>query len=67
MTASDPTPPPTPPASERLSLPTTVADWKDLLASFQKPCVRRATWQLVNTFGLYALLWFAMYWALHLS
>jgi acyl-lipid omega-6 desaturase (Delta-12 desaturase) len=60
-------PAPTPPSADDLSLPTRVVDWKDLLAKFQQPCVRRATWQIINTFGLYGLLWFGMYWALALS
>ena len=37
---------------------TGVADWKAIVAEFQVPSTVRATWQLVNTVGLYALLWY---------
>ncbi|MBL8859290.1 MAG: fatty acid desaturase [Planctomycetes bacterium] len=38
-----------------------VAKWKALVAEFQTPSRWRASWQLVNTFGAYGLLWYAMY------
>jgi omega-6 fatty acid desaturase (delta-12 desaturase) len=41
--------------------------WKDIVAAYQRPSTKRALWQLANTFVPYALLWYAMYWALHVS
>ncbi|MBW8782375.1 MAG: fatty acid desaturase [Verrucomicrobia bacterium] len=35
--------------------------WKQVVADYQQPSVWRASWQLVNTFGFYALLWYFMY------
>jgi omega-6 fatty acid desaturase (delta-12 desaturase) len=40
---------------------------KDTVARFQAPSVWRAQWQVVNSFGPYALLWFAMVRALAVS
>ena len=37
------------------------AEWKALVVEFQKPSRLRAGWQLVNTFGAYALTWYFMY------
>ncbi len=36
-------------------------DWKRIVAKYQKPSAGRAAWQIVNTLGPYALLWFLMY------
>jgi len=41
--------------------------WKQVVASYREPSVWRATWQLVNTLVPYALLWYAMYWAISVS
>jgi acyl-lipid omega-6 desaturase (Delta-12 desaturase) len=38
-----------------------VATWKAIVAKYQQPSLPRATWQMVNTFGPYALLWYLMY------
>src|SRR5690349_20760943 len=43
------------------------AAWKSLVAEFQKPSLPRALWQIVNTFGGLALLWWLMYWSLSVS
>jgi acyl-lipid omega-6 desaturase (Delta-12 desaturase) len=43
------------------------AAWKAIVARFQRPNVLRATWQIVNTIGGYALLWGLMYWSLSVS
>lgn len=40
---------------------------KAIVARYQKPSAKRAAWQLTNTFGPYALSWFAMYHALQVS
>lgn len=37
------------------------ASWKQIVAKYQKPSVRRASWQVANTLIPYALLWYAMY------
>ena len=44
-----------------------VEDWKRIVAKFQEPSLPRAIWQMVNTFGSYALLWWAMYVTLPIS
>jgi acyl-lipid omega-6 desaturase (Delta-12 desaturase) len=44
-----------------------VADWKELVAEFQRPSVGRATWQIVNSLGSYVLLWVLMGWSLTIS
>jgi acyl-lipid omega-6 desaturase (Delta-12 desaturase) len=44
-----------------------VAAWKPLVAEFQKPSRTRASWQIVNTLGGYALLWVLMYFTLNIS
>ena len=38
-----------------------VAEWKPVVAKFQKPSALRAAWQLTNSVALYVLLWFLMY------
>ena len=35
--------------------------WKAIVLEYQKPSLWRAVWQLVNTLGPYALLWYLMY------
>ena len=44
-----------------------VAEWKPIVAKFQKPSALRAAWQLINSVALYVLLWFLMYWSLKIS
>ena len=50
----EPTAPPTKP-------PVDIAEWRKIVAEFQKPSTGRALWQIVNTLGPYALLWYLMY------
>jgi omega-6 fatty acid desaturase (delta-12 desaturase) len=38
-----------------------VAAWKAIVAEFQKPNARIASWQIVNSAGAYVALWVAMY------
>src|SRR5687768_14307459 len=45
-----------------LSLP-----WKEIVARYEKPSLGRALWQIVNTLGSYAALWYFMYLALAIS
>src|SRR5947209_17547894 len=47
--------------------PTNVAAWKEIVAKYQQPSTPRAVWQLTNTLGLYALLWYLMYRSLAIS
>lgn len=54
---------PTSPAPRRIDFP----EWKAVVLKYQQPSLARATWQLVNTFGTYILLWALMYWSLHVS
>ena len=42
----------------------TISEWKKIVAPFQVPSIPRATWQIVNTFVPYVLLWYAMFWSL---
>ena len=44
-----------------------IPEWKSLVAKFQQPSARRATWQIVNSFGPYALVWYSMYLSLAVS
>src|SRR6476660_6156973 len=41
--------------------------WKKIVNKYQKPSAVRANWQIVNTLGPYALLWFLMYYAVAVS
>src|SRR6266581_4858845 len=43
------------------------ANWKEIVARYQKPSVGRAVWQIVNTVGSYAVLWYLMYLSLAVS
>ena len=35
--------------------------WKEIVLHYQQPSLWRALWQIVNTFGSYAFLWYLMY------
>src|SRR5438067_1356765 len=43
------------------------AAWKAIVRKFQEPSLPRAIWQLVNTLGPYAALWYLMYLSLSWS
>jgi acyl-lipid omega-6 desaturase (Delta-12 desaturase) len=45
----------------------TPAAWKEIVAKYQKPCLGRALWQVVNTLIPYAGLWYLMYLAVPIS
>ena len=49
------------------SPPPSVAEWKAIVAKFQQPSASRATWQIANSFGSYALVWYLMYLAVSTS
>lgn len=42
-------------------------DWQAIVAKYQTPSRARAVWQLVNTVGLYVVLWAALGWSLGVS
>jgi omega-6 fatty acid desaturase (delta-12 desaturase) len=44
-----------------------VAEWKEVVARFQKPSLPRALWQIANTIVPYAALWYLMYRCLEVS
>ncbi|MCF7687693.1 MAG: fatty acid desaturase [Cephaloticoccus sp.] len=44
-----------------------VTDWKEKVLEYQKPSLWRAVWQLTNSIGLYALLWYLAYRSLTVS
>jgi omega-6 fatty acid desaturase (delta-12 desaturase) len=44
-----------------------IARWKPIVERFQRPSLVRASWQLVNTMGAYALTWFFIYLSLQFS
>ena len=44
-----------------------IAKWKAIVAEYQKPVLWRALWQLCNTLGAYALVWWLMYLSLSVS
>jgi acyl-lipid omega-6 desaturase (Delta-12 desaturase) len=44
-----------------------VAAWKAIVTKYQEPSLPRAIWQMANTFGPYALLWYLMYLSLPVS
>jgi len=46
---------------------TDTAAWKELVAEYQEPDAKLASWQLVNTIGAYAALWYLMYLSLSVS
>ena len=43
------------------------AEWKEIVLQCQKPSTWRAAWQMTNTLGPYALLWYLMYLTLEIS
>jgi omega-6 fatty acid desaturase (delta-12 desaturase) len=38
--------------------------WKAIVAKYQRPCIGRSSWQLINTLVPYAAIWVAMYFCL---
>lgn len=55
--------------NDQVTLPVqpSVAEWKAIVARFQKSSLPRAIWQLVNTFGLYGGIWYVLYLTLGVS
>jgi acyl-lipid omega-6 desaturase (Delta-12 desaturase) len=48
-------------------IPTNTADWRAIVAKYQKQTFWRSTWQVVNTLVPYAALWYLMYLALSVA
>ena len=46
---------------------TSVAEWKEIVAKYQEPSIGCAIWQMTNTLGPYAILWYLMYRSLAVS
>jgi acyl-lipid omega-6 desaturase (Delta-12 desaturase) len=46
---------------------TNTAVWKQTVAKYQEPSPARSAWQMINTLGPYAVLWFLMYRSLSIS
>lgn len=44
-----------------------VAEWKQLVAQYEKPSSRKAIWQLTNTLVPYVLIWVLLYWTQAIS
>lgn len=44
-----------------------VANWKTIVAKYQKPTVARSLWQVANTLIPYAAMWYLMYLSLSIS
>lgn len=49
------------------STPLRIAEWRQIVAPYEKPSVWRSTWQLVDTIVPYVALWALMYWSLSVS
>ena len=49
------------------SRPSRDLSWKQKVLQYQEPSLPRALWQLVNTLGLYGLLWWLAVWSLDVS
>ncbi len=44
-----------------------INDWKEIVSDFEKPCARRASWQLISTLGCYLGTWAAIYFAMKVN
>ena len=52
---------------EPLANPADPAGWKEVVKFYQQPSTRRAVWQIVDTVGPLALIWYAMYVSMAIS
>lgn len=55
------------PPNDKAARREAVAHWKAVIAKYQKPNAWRASWQILNTIGSYAVLWYLMYLSLSVS
>jgi acyl-lipid omega-6 desaturase (Delta-12 desaturase) len=53
--------------TNELKRPPDTAAWKQIVAKYQEPSTSRAVWQMVNTLGPYALIWYLIYRSLTVS
>src|SRR5688572_6966003 len=44
-----------------------VAKWKEIVAKYQQPHAGRASWQIINTIGAYAVAWYLIWLSLSVS
>ncbi len=54
-------------ADEKVKRREEIARWKAIVKEYQKPNAWRASWQIVNSVGSYAVLWYLMYLSLSVS
>jgi acyl-lipid omega-6 desaturase (Delta-12 desaturase) len=54
-------------ASTRTKPKSTTSSWKEVVAKYQQPKLRRALWQVTNTLVPYAALWYLMHLSLGVS
>jgi acyl-lipid omega-6 desaturase (Delta-12 desaturase) len=62
MTAEAPSP-----THDSSKIVPSISEWKAIVARYQKPSTGRAVWQIINSIGLYALIWFLMWLAAPVS
>jgi len=55
------------PSLNEAAIKAELSNWKSIVAKYQVPDWRKATWQLVNSFGPFVALWVAMYFAVDYS
>ena len=53
--------------NRELEAPISNHAWKSMVAKFQKPDAIKATWQVINSAGFYALTWLAIYLTIGIS
>src|SRR5690348_5229825 len=53
--------------SDKSATKTATSKWKEVVAKYQQPALRRGLWQLLNTLVPYAALWYFMYLSLAVS
>ncbi|MBK8048360.1 MAG: hypothetical protein IPK16_15325 [Anaerolineales bacterium] len=51
-------------AEARTKIPPEYDGWKSIVAKYTKADPRKATWQLITSFGGLFLMWILMYWSL---
>ena len=44
-----------------------LSSWKEAVARYQQPMLRKSLWQVINTLGPFLVLWGLMIWSLHIS
>jgi omega-6 fatty acid desaturase (delta-12 desaturase) len=49
------------------SAPTDRVNWQKIVANYQNPDIRRSTWQIINSFVPYIILWYLLYRSISIS